>query len=189
MIKAMSNVDNINKIIRTCIIQNSNVSAEFVRNALSGSGPRLDKHKSGDIFETIEHDDILIIFELQARNNNNDMSETDENDIIRHYQSFTINIIIYGDSSHSSATILVSRMRTEFVRNTLYEQGVHIENVSNTTSVNEFKNDTMWMRTDFSIDITCRFEIEQATVYEDFDSAKIITIPNKHRRIQPHVKH
>ena len=175
MIKAISKIDDINKIIRNCLITQGEIDGQFVRNSLSNSGPRLDKQIGENVFNSISHDNELVLFELILRQNDSDMSMTDGNDVLSKYQSFSFNIIIYGDNSHCLAVKLISRLRSEKVRNELYYDGVYVEEVSEPTSLNEFKNDTIWMRTDFAIDISCRLEFSQIDIDNEIENPNDIT--------------
>ena len=64
---------------------------------------------------------------------------------------------------------LIARLRTQAVRQALYEEGVYIEEVKNDSSVNEFKNDVMWHRHDTEILISCKMSIKQVTPDEAFE--------------------
>lgn len=164
MIKAIQDVESINKIIRDELIQQTGLSGEFVRSSLSEYGTDLDKEQNYDnVFESIDKTDAIIFFELKTRSNDSDVSMTEENDSITLYKSFRVHLIIYGNSAYTIAAQICGRFRTEYVRRYLQENGVYIEEVSDFESLYEFKAMTMWPRCDIDIDISCRIDINQVT--------------------------
>lgn len=163
MINAIQNVESINKIIRSELIQQTGLSGDYVRSSLSEYGADLDKEVLDDIFESVDKTDAIIFFELKTRANDSDVSMTEENDSITLYKSFRVHLVIYGNSAYTIAAQICGRFRTEYVRRDLQENGVYIEEVSDFESLYEFKAMTMWPRCDIDIDISCRIDITQVT--------------------------
>ena len=173
MIPEISDTNELNKIIRAKIIEQTGLDGKWVRNALSPMGSMLDKNEDDEIYTSIDPTDVLILFELGYRDNNSDFTEDDGEDNISYYKSYDFNITIYGDEASNTGYSLISKFRTDYVRQTLWDQGVYLESVSSPTSVNEFVNKRIWKRCDFTINIACRMVIKKTTDYYKFNSVKI----------------
>lgn len=169
---AFQNVKELEKILRENLIIQSELKPERVRNSLSIYGTQLDKLLSEEIYGSIEQSDCLLLFELNSRESTSDvsMTETEDNDdnSITYYKAFRLRVILYGDDSSDIALKLVARFRTEEVRSHLYEQGVYLEKISDPFKLNEFKNETMWIRNDIEIDIGCKFKIQPINLDSNF---------------------
>lgn len=169
---AINNIDDIEKNIRNILIEQSDLSPEFIRNSLSVYGEDLDKLLEEQIYNSIHYEnclppeaittqnDSLILFELQSRDNDSDMSEEKDEDSISYYRSFKIYVIIYGKNGTNLANNLISRFRSQVIRDKLHDEGIYLESVSNANRINEFKNEEMWIRNDFEINISCHLNIE-----------------------------
>lgn len=167
---ALSNVNELNKILRNQLIKQSRLNSEQVLNALSIHGEDLDKLLEEQAYISIDRSDLLILFELQSRRNDSDVSMTNEDDSVTMYRSFNFRVIIYGNDSSSLANVLVSRFRTEAVRNELHYNGVYLERVNEPDILNEYKNNTMWLRNDIVLEISCKFNISQIDVENTFET-------------------
>lgn len=166
MIK-FSNVKELNKVLRNQLILQSELNEKRVVNALSIYGETLDKLLEASVFDSYASQDTVLLFELVSRDLNSDVSFTDSNNKIIYNKSYRLKIILYGDSSADVANKLVARFRTQKVRNSLQDLGVYVEKIMEPISLNEFKNGVMWLRNDFSIDISCQFEFSQ--ISDDYD--------------------
>lgn len=164
----IDDIKELEKIIRNVLIEQSEISSKFVRNALSVYGTDLDQNTGDNIFTAIARTQALMLFELNAKNLSSDMSETNADDSISYYKAYTVRIIIYGDKSPTIANKLIARMRTQYVRDSLQDKGVYLDSVSNADSIYEYKNGVMWIRNDFSIDIACTMNIQPVTSISDF---------------------
>lgn len=176
---AINDINELNKIVRTQLIAQSELPSDRVRNALSTYGEMLDKLLVREEFNGICTCDSLMLFELRTRENDGDVSMTEVNESVTFYKSYTMYVILYGDDSATIMNKLITRLRTQAVRQLLYEQGVYIEEVRNDTSMNEFKNDVMWHRHDVEILISCKMSITQATPDEAFEKIEPVDIINK----------
>ena len=174
----LSSTNDIEKIIRTTLALQAQVPLNFVSNALSLYGVMLDQNTEFDIFESITPDQTLILFELNNREGEADMSETQPDNTISVFCSFTIHVIIYGDSARNVSNHLVGRLHTERVRESLLSQGIYVESVSKPEGIQEYKNGTMRIRNDFDIDISCELNVSQ--IGEDYiiDELNDIIIKN-----------
>lgn len=173
MINAFSDINELNKELRSVLITQAEIDGQHVRNALSTFGETLDKLLFKQTYDTICPCDELILFELKSRRNDADASMTEADDSVTYYKSFELYIIIYGDNAANVMTKLIARLRTQAVRLQLIDSGIFLEKVGNDNSLNEFKNDVMFHRHDCSIDISCRFSIQQVSTDYTMDTADI----------------
>lgn len=172
----LPNTNSIETIIRAALIAQSGLNGKFVRNSLSLHGEALEKVLSEQIYTSIDGSDSLMLFELQSRQNDADMSETEDDESISYYKSFKIYVIIYGDNSTNLANTLSARFRTERVRRQLQSEGLYLETISDSQKINEYKNETMWIRNDIEIDISCHLSIQPTTNDDTLDTLNDITI-------------
>lgn len=174
---SISDVNELNKILRTELITQSELEGKFVRNALDIHGQDLDKLLEAQVYSSIDTSDVLLLFQLHSRDSNSDISQTLENDTILIYTSYTLYCILYGNESNNVANKIVARFRTDEVRDDLYAQGVYLEEITNPKTFDEFKNETMWQRADFEINVSCQREIKpvtEGTEITDIDNLQII---------------
>lgn len=172
----VSSVKELNKIVRKHLIAQSELPSTKVLSALSIYGDDLDKMIDEHVYEAIDQTDAMLLFELNARDSSTDVSFDEGNSII-YYKSYKLSCIIYGNSCSDIANKLIARFRTEPVRDALQNYGIKLETVSNETTLNEYKNNSMWIRSDFDINIDCKFKIAKLSddiKIEDF-SELIIT--------------
>lgn len=176
---SISNVKELNKIIKNQLITQSELNQKRVLNSISNYGETLDKMLEKYVFSSIEKTDVVLLFELTGRQNDSNISFTNENSNLIYYSSYKLYIILYGDSSPDVANKIVSRFRTQKVRNDLYDNGVYLEYIDNPNTINEFKNGSLWIRTDIEIGISCEFSITQTSDDSNFSVINKITIDNK----------
>lgn len=167
--KTLQNVDAIEKVMRAQLIAQSEVNQKFVRNSLSIHGEALEKLLEEQIYSSISTNDAMILFEFRDRLTDSDGSETNEDGSISYYKSYKLYVIIYGDNSTNIANNIVARFRTEAVRLALRDEGIYLEQISEASKINEYKNETMWLRNDIEIDISCQLSISQITNENYFD--------------------
>lgn len=170
----IQDVNELNKIMRSYVMQQAEVQGEFVRNSLSTYGEMLDKLLFKQSYGSVCPCDVLILFELIDRDSTSNKSMTEEDDTVTMYGSYTFRLIIYGSESETIANKLVARMRTAAVRERLDADGVYLEQVKQAKSLNEFKNGVMVHRQDVDIDISCMMSIAQVS---DTDSIADIDQP------------
>ena len=196
---ALTTVDDIEKIVRAKLIEQSELNPKQVRNALSLHGEALEKwldeqtfasiglHVKGYDFQTWDEslwDELsdkwsnsgtMMLFELQTRDNTGDMSE-DEGDVISYYRSYRVYVTIYGTYGNDISNITVARLRTQAVRLSLRNSGIYLERVSNPVKLNEYKNETMWTRNDFEIDISCKMNVAPISYETPFEKLNDIFV-------------
>ena len=173
----ITSVNELNKLIRNVLIEQSGLSPVFVRSVHTEFGTDLDK-KNGSIFTSLTQDDEVILFDLETNDTSNNMSETTGSQTVI-YQSFRASIIMYGYVASLLAEYLVARLRTQEVRESLHEVGIHIEKVNSPTKLEEFKNGVVWARHDFDIEFACQLLVPPITTsydYEEYTNISIETI-------------
>ena len=171
----LSDINDLEKVIRAQLIAQSELNPKFVRNSLSLHGEALEKFLNGQIYSSIDNKDVLMLFELRSRDNESDMSE-DEDGNISYYKSFEIYVMVYGDNGTNVVNNVVARFRTQNVRLGLRDCGVYLETVSNPVRINEYKNETMWIRNDFTIAITCHLAISKLSSDDPFAKINDVTV-------------
>lgn len=178
MIKAIYNIDEINKIIREQLILQSGLDGSHVLNSVSSYGQILDRLLQAAEYTSIVPSDEVILFELSARNSDLDTSFM-LNDKIQYDKAYLVHVIVYGDNSSTLVNKIIGRFRTEKVRQSLQQSGVYLESIEHSGTINEFKNDRMWIRNDCEINIYCRNEIDESEPSDDFSSFDSLTILTK----------
>ena len=161
-------VDDLNKVLRSMLITQSELNKDRVANALSTYGETLDKALSSTISDSYDTKDSVLIFELKTRPSNSNVSYKNEVDRIIYYMSYELKLTLYG-SDLDLPNKIVARFRSASVRDALQQQGVYIESVSDPYSFNEFINDVIWPRNDISINLTAMFEIKQIKPEHEFE--------------------
>lgn len=174
--RALSSVKELNKILREVLVSQSQLSQSKVLNALSIHGEDLDELFEEQIYTSIERYEVMILFELQSRRNTSDVSMTNDDGTITLDRSFALRVVIYGNDSSDVANLLVARLRTENIRNFLHEQGVYLEKINEPDILNEYKNNTMWLRNDIEIDIISKFNITQTELESEFSQLALMKI-------------
>lgn len=205
--KQYGNIIELNKDLRTILTEQTGLDSSKVLNALSVYGTDLDKLMSEQIYESIEQSDALLLFELQSRDSTDNQSQEQQqvikdrltasdyifaaddlevsddarelDDSITYDKAFRLRIIIYGSGGSDIATKLVARLRTEAIRSRLYEQGIYLERVNDPDIVNEYKNETMWLRNDVNIDIAVEFNISQTSTDDGFATVNDMQVITK----------
>ena len=173
----MTDINTIAPILRSFIIEQTGVNAQFVRDATTEYGAYLDQHVSHGVFETITPSNTMILFELKTRESSSNMSYTNKDNSISYFNSYRLHIIIYGNDSGNVANKLVARFRTEKVRNAILASGIYMESISEPFRITEFKNSIVWQRNDIDVDISCEISITQISTdpdYTSFDKINII---------------
>ncbi len=174
MIKTFTKVDDINKVLRKYLISQSELPSKQVLNALSTYGENLSKILN-NISTSYKTSEAVMLFELSNRNSDSDVS-FNENNNITYIKSYELNITIYGKDGADIANKTIARLRTERIRRLLYDEGIYIENIDEPGSFNEFKNNVLWPRNDFSINLSCEFSYSQVEQDKDIESISDLKI-------------
>ena len=164
--------ENIIKFLRNEIIKQSQLPSDRVLNALSIRGTNLTKVLNEIIEESYEVDDSFILFELvYVDNGNNVVIPNDE--YMTSISNFNFNLHIYGNNSYMVAQKIWTGLRNENAALNLVEQGIHVNGVTFPQTINEFINNTLWIRHDLTIKFEVKFDIPNVTKTE------YAKIPNK----------
>lgn len=154
MIIPINSIDEINKIVRNEIIKQSELPSERVLNGISLHGQDLVDKINDYAYKSYDQNNSLIVFDLSLTNSENDISQTLENGKIQIYSTYSMKCYVYGYSSKQLVLKTISRLRSEESRQNLYEQGVHLISINDIVDGKEFFNETMYIRTDFTINVS-----------------------------------
>ena len=154
MINPLSSIDEINKILRNQLIKQSELDGKKVLNGVSIHGQDLITQVNKFAYKSYSPMDSVIVFDLTINPTENDISQTLEDGSIQIYSSYSMKCYTYGFSSKELVLKIVARLRSEEARQELYENGVHLTSVEDIVDGKEFVNDTMYIRTDFTINIS-----------------------------------
>lgn len=168
MISKVNDIQELNKIVRTQLIAQSGLDGNQVLNGVSIHGQDLLKMINQYAYKSYDLKDSVLVFVLEPRTSSNNMSETTADDKLRIISSYQFHCYLYGYSSPTLANQIIARMRTEYVRLLLQQEGVYLESISEAEMGNDFINETLMVRTDFFINISCESRIEQASIPNDF---------------------
>lgn len=170
MIKPINSQDDITKVLRSTLIEQSELDPNNVMNGLSVRGPDLVKFLEEDLYEAYEVNDVCVIFELNHSSSGFDMNDRElgSNTELLVYTTYSFDLTIYGNKSDLMAVIIKSRFESEEVRNSLKEKGIHLIEIGDLASNNEYINETLWRRSDLSIRVAVRYNIEKKKVYDDY---------------------
>ena len=203
--KTTTNINDVIVKIRNTLISQSQLPSDRVLNSLSLRGTELDEllSENEEIYNGISILNTTLLFELRSIQSNSNVS-MEEGDIynssdlmcsdsticdpnticgdtiidrsITYYKMYELYIIIYGENGLDTAIKLASRMRSQEVRSNLYMDGIYIEIVSDPNMINEFKNDTMWLRNDISINLGLKFAIDPTSLPSEYKNINSINI-------------
>ena len=203
--KTTTNINDVIVKIRNMLISQSQLPSDRVLNSLSLRGTELDEllSENEEIYNGISISNTTLLFELRSIQSNSNVS-MEEGDIynssdlmcsdsticntnticgdilidrsITYYKMYELYIIIYGENGLDTAIKLASRMRSQEVRSNLYMDGIYIEKVSDPNMINEFKNDTMWLRNDISINLGLKFAIDPTSLPSEYKNINSINI-------------
>ena len=168
MIKPIS-YEEIIKVLRNTIIENSDLPAERVLNALSARGTDLSEILNHTQVYSYSLKDVFILFELlKDENGNNFVTKKDDNSMLT-ISSYKFHIMIYGNGSNDYSQIIRSIFKQSSVALDLRGMGVHVTSVSSGETLNEFINNTLWLRNDIIVYIETVYESINKKEQEYFD--------------------
>lgn len=164
MIK-ITNLHDIEKLIGNMLVKQSQLNKFRIANAITPRGVDLSKFITENVKLSYDLNDVVIIFELLATEvegiNFTEAESEDENSNIRENAAFEVKLTIYGNEALGMAKILKARIESEKVRTDLLDKGLYLIDVQQIDSINEYLNETMWPRADFSFRIACEMSIAQ----------------------------
>lgn len=149
MIKKLECVDEAIKILRKVIAKILSMDIDNVLNGESVRGVELVKTLQEQEVP-LSNKDILVVFYNEPTN------EIDVVENCESCQSYSFHVIIYGAQCRKASQVLRANFYTEFIKDTLSENGVSILDVSTPTSTSEFINNTSYiLRNDIVISYNC----------------------------------
>ena len=172
----ITNLRELEKIVGNILYKESELTKDRIINALSVRGPALSKLVTDKVKLSYDLNDVVIIFEIVNRSNDdvNFSEEIDENEI-RNNLALEVNIVCYGNASNNVVNKLRARLLSERVRLEFLENDVYIAQVSNATSLNEFVNETVWPRCDFSFNIDVEMLVKKTIEDKTIEDISEIT--------------
>lgn len=177
MIPVIENLMDLDKHIRNELIEQSGLLAKRVLNAISVRGQDLSKLIDDNIYMSYNLSDCVIIFEVLIDSDSSDnVSLTEKDESITDYSAFNVKVIVYGNKSNILCHKIKSRFLSEEVRQSLWDNGIHLIEISNIESINEFINNTIWTRCDFDIKIACRLNFDKTISNKNFEELNDIDI-------------
>lgn len=172
MIDVIKESLEIDRIIRNILIEQSELESNRVLNATSVRGQDLSKLFKDKIYKSYELDDLVILFETVFRpNSNNNVVMEEEDTTITNYSAYYVKVLVYGNKSPYLINKLRSRLLSSTVSDKLYDSGILLEKVSNPEPMREWINETLWIRNDFTLEISCRESFEK--VKPDYEFEKL----------------
>ena len=171
MIKSITNFHDLDKEMRSLIIECSSLDGNNVLNALSVRGPDLQKQiEDANIFVSYDLSDCVAIFEISLDENssNNVQIEQQSDGTMIQYVAFNMSLSIYGNASNLLMRFIQAQINTSYVIQKMYEKGIYIESTSNVRSTNEFVNETIWPRSDMTINFACKIEFSPNENYKEY---------------------
>ena len=170
-------IDNLDRVIRTMLISQSELPARFVRNASSAYGTDLDKRLLDEVFDSIETDDVLMLFDNNVDAQDDNVSMTESNDDLTYYLTFKTTVTLYGDRSADVAVKTIARLRSELVRLKLQSNDVFVKDVTNPVVLREFKNNVLWTRHSFELSYAVKLTINSVEESYDVQTIDVTVIP------------
>lgn len=158
----IENMQDIDKIIGNMLLKQSGLNRQNIVNGLSVRGPELSKFITETVKQSYDLTDVVIIFERMALDESNtNIDETESDDSIRESIAEKISINIYGNQSFAMAKTLKARFESEKVREDLLNSGIHLMQVTNVDTLNEFMNEMLWHRASFDLEIAYEISVNQ----------------------------
>jgi len=175
MIKSVS-FEEIIKVMRKALNEQSGVPLDKILNTLGVRGAELAKMISETEEMGIDNNDVFIMFNIEEdMNAKHTVLEEDE----RHMTSiapFKFKLYIYGNGGYVVSQNILARFKSPEVAYDVRDRGVHIKDISYPISVNEYLNDTLWIRHDMEFSIEVKFTINKLTKLAYFEIPPIVYI-------------
>lgn len=176
MNKIINDLFELDKLIGNELLIESELPKDCIINGLSVRGPELLKYINDKLYLSPNLNDTVLIFEC-SHNKNNCLSEYNEiNDELILFNSFEYKVILYGNHSKNIASKLKARFESDSVKQHLYDEGIYLEYVDYPESINEIINETVWIRTDLSINLSCQMKFNSIKNELNFDKINKITL-------------
>ena len=113
MIKSVADLHEINKIIRSQLIEQTDLPGDNIINSLDTYGPELIKYlEDMDLYGSYDLKDTVILFEITSDPSRLNITTDEENDKIYAFSSYTVHLMIYGENSNAMVYIIKSRFES-----------------------------------------------------------------------------
>jgi len=179
----ITNLHDIEKIVGNMLVKQSQLDKSRIANAITPRGVDLSKFVTEKVKLSYDLKDVVIIFELLATEvksiNFTEAEKDDEDSNIRENTAFEVKLTIYGNEALGMAKILKARIESEKVRTDLLDKGLYLIDVQQIESINEYLNETMWPRADFSFRIACEMSIAQVDDMPEITNVDDLDIETK----------
>lgn len=157
----IKNLHDVEKIVGNMLVKQSDLDRSRIANAITPRGVDLSKFITDNVKLSYDLHDIVIIFEVTATDVDGINFTEAESNLIRENAAFEVKVTTYGNESLAMTKILKARFESEKARADLLEEGLYLIDTSSGQSINEYLNDTMWPRTDWSFRVACEMQIRQ----------------------------
>jgi hypothetical protein len=172
----ITHVEQIIKILRPVISQNSGILLDDIINSDSIHGAELTKIVDGEKVPYSTTDNI-IVFDFYETNGV-DIIETDEDDVVHTVNSYAMHLVIYGDKARTVALTLKARLLSPTMIQRLARQGVSISSISQISSTTENINTAIYIRRDMTINFISHITISQVDVDYDVEELQEVNATN-----------
>ena len=168
----ITNLHDIDKIIGNMLVKQSELDKSRIANAITPRGVDLAKFITDKVKLSYDLHDVVIIFEVVSTESDGiNFTEIEKDSSnIRENAAFEVKITIYGNEAIRTAKILKARFESEKVRTDLLNDGLYLIDTTYVQSINEYVNETMWPRADWSFRIACEMNITQVDDMHDIDN-------------------
>ena len=161
----IQSIHDIEKIIGNVLYRQSKLNRKNIMNALSVRGSDLSKFITDTVKQSYELSDLAMLFEVTVDESENSNFTEQLDDRIIQSNAYLVSVYIYGNESMTLAKQLKARLESEIIRSDLQKNDICLSNVSNIASYNEYINDTMWLRADFSITLFAYMLVDNVNEY------------------------
>lgn len=166
MIKKLECVDDAIRALRVIVAKILSMNIDDILDGESVRGVELVKILQEQEVP-LSNDDILVVFYNEPTN------EIDVVENCESCQSYNFHVIIYGAQCRKASQVLRGNFYTEFIKDTLSENGVSILDVSTPTSTSEFINNASYMlRNDIVISYDCVITNKRVEDIDEIESVE-----------------
>lgn len=145
---------NLVQRVRTLLLNSSNLPENRVINATSVRGPDIFKILDDTTMISPDLSDMFIIFEIKEDESSmNYYGYTTDNNTGQIIMPYTCLIKLYGSKCHDKSLEIISTIKSPTNIDNCRNNGFWITGITMPTAVNDFINNTVWPRTDFSINM------------------------------------
>lgn len=176
--------EDIVKLVRKTVINILGINANRVINSSSVRGADLQKAIDASKFDSFSLNDVFIVFDVTENDSDKYYVVPEENDgSTSSISSFDFNLKMYGNGCHNYSQKLLCGFKDQEILVDLREKGIYVKGVTHPRVHNEFINNTLWTRSDITINVRVRFNFatkdDSYAGGVDFDTTKMSSIDIK----------